>query len=144
MKKILQFLIISLAPVAIVFAYSALHSWIYDYTSRYYDMLPLMATVTIGYVLIGVVLLLICKKALTEAGEARLPFEFLVGALLVIAPILCIFIPMPIFFSQVFSTGMPIIGLFLGIYISLLIILLHRRAKTLKQIKKDQNAEPML
>ncbi len=141
MKNVIRFLIISLTPIAILIAYTALHSYVHDYASRYYDMLPLIATVIAGYAFAGAAILLICKKVLKEPGETRIPFEFPVGIVLMIFPILYFFIPVPLphFFDLIFSSGLPIIGLFLGVYIGLLIILLRRRSKVINQRKEAQD-----
>lgn len=144
MKKVIRFLIISLAPIAIIYVYTALRSLASDYASRYYDMLPLMITVVLGYALIGVAIFLICKKALTQTDIDKFPYEFIVGIVLTMVPILSFFIPiyLPPFFIEAFSASFAISGLFISIYVCLSVVFVHRRAKSLKAKKEAQKAQP--
>ncbi len=144
MKKVIRFLIISLAPTVMLIAYSNLYFWARVYTGKYYDMLPLFITIVAGFALIGSAIFLICRQVLKETNTARIPFEFLVGIVLVIFPMLSLFvhIPLPFFLFPDMGTGMSITGLFVGIYICLFITVLRRRDKVRNQQKAEQNIEP--
>lgn len=141
MKRVVRFLIISLAPIAIFIAYSNLYFWARVYAGTYMDMLPLFITVVAGFALIGTAIFFICTHTLKEISATRFPFEFLAGIVLVIFPMLCLFvpIPLPIFFFPDMGTGMTLSGLFTGVYICLFAAMLRRRAKARKQHKAAQD-----
>ncbi len=145
MKKVIRFLIISLAPVAVLIAYSNLYFLARVYTGKYFDMLPLFITAVAGFALIGTAIFFICRNALKETGTARIPFEYLVGIVLVFFPMLSlfIFIPLPAFFIPDIGTNMTLTGLFTGVYLCLFIAVLHRRAKARKDQKAAQNVYPL-
>ena len=142
-KKTIRFLVHSLAPVAVLITYIKLLSWASVYARTNYEMLPLMVATVIGYALIGIAILFICKNALAKSDSTRIPFEFLIGILFVIISNLYFIVPelpLPEIFAFVPGVGLPITGLFIGIYISLFVILTYRRTKALKAQKADQSA----
>ncbi len=143
MKKIIRFIVISFAPTAIVIVYSLFQSLADNYASRYYESTPLMITIIVGYLLIGIALLFICKKALEQKEVTRIPLAFFIGMLLLVVTNLYYFvpeIPFPQIFALVPGIGMPITGLFIGVYSMLFVILLHRRRKALKAQKTEPQA----
>ena len=139
MKRVIRFLIISLAPIAIHIAFSNLYFLARAYTSTHYDMLPLFITAIAGYALIGTAIIFICRNTLKAATMAHIPFEFLVGIVLVIFPFLSLFIqiPLPMFCFPDMSSGLAVIGLFTGVYICLFVAVLRRQTKAQKS---DQSA----
>ncbi len=140
MKKSVRSLVISLAPAAIIIVYSFFQSLADNYSGRYYDTLPSLITGIAGYVLIGVTIFIIIKITLKNEDITRIPFEYLIGAILVVFPILYYFIPIVIpFFNFIYRYGLGLSCLFIGIYISLFVVLFRRRAKALKARTADQN-----
>ncbi len=142
MKKIVRFLLY-LLTIAILIAYSLVYSTVDVCVCGKHNILPQLIMMAPGTALVGITLLLISKKAVKENGKKRIPYDFIAGILGLLISILC-FVPAPksSFFSMIINYDMSIIILFLGIYISLFIFLLYRRAKTLKDQKDGQNVQP--
>ncbi len=143
MKRVIRILIYSLAPVAVLITYIKLLSWASVYAGTNYEMLPLMIANILEYALIGIAILFICRNALAKSDSTRIPFEFLIGILFVIISnhyFIVPELPLPEIFAFVPGVGLPITGLFIGIYISLFVILTYRHTKALKAQKADQSA----
>ncbi len=144
MKKVIRFLVFSLTPLVVLIVYAFIKRSVSAIDLFEYDSFAFLLFLPyIVYALFGLIVLLICKKALELTVSTRIPFEYLIGILLVVVSNLYFFVPeihLPGIFSVVFGSGKPLSGFFIGIYVSLFVILMHRRAKTLKAKKTEPQA----
>ncbi len=146
MKKVIRFLIISLAPVAIIIAFAVcillIRSSSFATDSFYMNLL----TPVTAYALAGIVIVLVSKMALSKTFSTRFPFEFLAGILLVVLCNSCFIAPdlnLGQILGAISAYGFPMSSLFLGAYICLFVILLYRYFGALNAKKDTRNVQPL-
>jgi hypothetical protein len=131
MKKIFDFFVAVLAPFIIIVAYSYCYHLLEMYKNTADDLEPLIFIVLLVNALAGTGMFFICKHAVSRQYSKRIPFEYLLGLLLMIYTNLYFFFPQPFRFI-LFSYADRLSGLFIGLYVCLFIYLMRRRAKMAK------------
>lgn len=128
MKKIVDFFAAIFAPFIIITAYSYCYHLMEVYKRTADDLIPLLFIVLLVNAFAGVGMFFICKHAASRRYSKRIPFEYLLGLLLIVYTNLYFFFSQPFRFT-LFSYADRLSGVFAGIYVCLFIYLMHRRTK---------------
>jgi len=133
MKKIVDFFAAIFAPFIIITAYSYCYHLmeIYKITADDLNLKLLLFIVLLVNAFAGVGMFFICKHAASRRYSKRIPFEYLLGLLLIVYTNLYFFFPQPFRFT-LFSYADRLSGVFAGIYVCLFIYLIRRRGKMAK------------
>jgi integral membrane sensor domain MASE1 len=139
LKKTIDFLAVCLLPTVIIIAYSYCYLLIEAYRKRTFDFFAVLPISILVNIIVGICLFFICKHAIKRQDTKRMPFEYLIGLLLVIIVNLGYFLPLPVIVTVVFGFGLRLSGVFVGVYICLFIYLMSHRKKSIQMQDKVQS-----